>query len=256
MRFGPTSSASDYRESTPNPSLEWTRSGIPLGPPGRACLSSAWRAKRYACARPSAQTLGVMESPLRPAEIVIGFLPLVLPLAFFVVLPLPDKPVYGFTDSGQKYRRVDPPTQIPLLATRSFWLVFALLMAGAAGWALAEAIGSAVQFGSISLPGRRRYPRPVVPWLSAWAYLSGLVLLLLAVALPWLTRRESTARAFAQLAAALFGSTGYFLVLISPLVTSWQGTLFVAVASGAFIAYGRWRLRQALAPATPKINDA
>jgi hypothetical protein len=197
-----------------------------------------------------------MESPLRPAEMVIGFLPIVLMLAVFVVLPLPDKPVYGFTDSGKRYRKVDQPTHIPLLATKTFWLVFALVAASAVGWAIFEALGSAVRSGTVSLPGTRGRPRPVVPWSAAWAYFLGLSLLLLAVALPWLTRTNSTARALTQIAAVLLGPPGYFLVLFAAVFSSWRSAVLAAFFFIGFAAYARRHFSKSSSATGGTHNDA
>ena len=194
-----------------------------------------------------------MESPLTTAEIVIGVLPIILPLAFFVVLPA--RPQYGFTDSGKRYRKVDSPTHIPLLSTRMFWMIFAAFMASAAAWALVEAVASAVQAGVVSLPGRRGYPRPVVAWVAAWSYFIGLACLFASVIAPWFGKQSSNMRLWLSVLAALLGVVGYALVLLSPLLSSWQGVGLILVASGVGLAYLRWSRRSSKA-VLPASNDA
>jgi len=178
---------------------------------------------------------------LTTAESLIGFMP--LSLLFAVFFSVKAKPEYGFTDSGRKYRKVEVAERQPLLATRGFWLVFGLLMGGAALWALAEAIVSTVQHGTVSLPGVRRHPRPNVSWPAAWAYLSGTSFIALSVVLPRFVGKESRVRFWLQLGAAFLGTSGYLLVLLSPLFSSLAGMaiLLTAVGVAAAVFYLRRR---------------
>ena len=186
-----------------------------------------------------------MESPLKPAEIVLGALPLVLLLAALVVLPPARGPTYGFTDSGKKYRRVDPPEPRPLLSTRSFWIAYSICLAVAAGWALTEAVGAAVQKGLVSLPGQRNHPRPTAPWPAAWAYFTGLVSLLVASTLPWLLSKARF-RATSKLVAVLCFVLGNFFVLLSPALTSLRGAALVAaVVALVVVCVVLWLVRSA-----------
>lgn len=182
---------------------------------------------------------GSVPSSLTTAETLIGFMPISLLLAVFFSVKA--KPEYGFTESGRRYRKVEVAERLPLLATRGFWLVFGLLMGGAALWALAEAAVSAVQQGTVSLPGVRRYPRPSVSWLAAWAYLSGTSFIALSMVLPRFVGRESRARFWLQLGAAFLGTSGYLLVLLSPIFSSLAGVaiFFTAVGVVAAVFYLR-----------------
>jgi hypothetical protein len=195
-----------------------------------------------------------MNSPLTSAETVIGFLPALLPLAAFVVLRA--KPEYGFTEAGGKYRKVDTPTHVPLLGTRTFWLLFGICLGCAAAWALTEAVASAVQFGTVSLPGRRKHPRPVVPWEFAWAYLTGLFSLLLSTVIPRLAAHGSNTRFWLKVVAVLLGIAGYLLVLLSPLLSSWQGVGGVLVVLAVVIASLWWRRRSLKHLSSAPSNDA
>jgi len=195
-----------------------------------------------------------MEPPLTAAEMLFGFLPIVLPVAFFVVVPA--RPQYRFTESGKKYRKVDVPTHVPLLGTRVFWLVFATLLATGAAWALAEAVSSALQSGVVSLPGRRKYPRPVVAWAAAWPYFIGLSCLLASAIAPWLCKQGSSARFWLRVVAVLLGVAGYVLVLLSPLLSSWQGAGFVFVTSSVGLFYFLWWSRRSSKVPSPASNDA
>jgi hypothetical protein len=158
------------------------------------------------------------------AEHVVFFLPMVLPIAFFVVIPA--RPQYGFTESGKKYLKVDSPTHVPLLSTRAFWFVFSASLAVSTAWALTEAIVSAIQSGTVSLPDD---PRTVVPWIHAWAYLVGLAALLSSAVLPDFAARDTVARAWLTVAAALFGTVGYLLVMFAEWLSSWVGTSLLAL---------------------------
>ena len=180
-----------------------------------------------------------MPSSLTTAEALIGFMPISLLLAVF--FPVKAKPEYGFTESGRRYRKLEVAERQPLLATRGFWLVFGLLTGGAALWALAEAAVSAVQQGTVSLPGVRGHPRPSVSGPAAWAYLCGNSFIALSMVLPRFVGRESRARFWLQLGAALLGTSGYLLVLLSPIFSSLAGVgaFFTAIGVVAAASYLR-----------------
>ena len=182
-----------------------------------------------------------MSAALSPPEMVIGLLPVILILAVLVRRRVP--PQYDFTDSGRKFRKVDAPTHASLLTAPMFWLLFCAVMASAATWALWNALVSAVQSGSVSLPGVRNHPRPTVSWQAAWSYFLGAICLLVAGVTPWVGRSGSGTRFWMVVASVVAGIAGWALVLISPLLSSWRGVGFLATLVACGLAYRWWRRR-------------
>jgi hypothetical protein len=178
---------------------------------------------------------------LTHAEQILGFAPLALMACVFVFLRR-DRP-FGFTESGRKYRKVNPTEFVPLLATRRFWLVFGTGVVLAAAWALGTAIADAAQSGTVSLPGRRGRPRPVVQWEAAWAYFLGLGLLIMAFVLPLLAPPRGLMRPLLVVGSLVIVSLAYALLLFSPMLSSATGAVFL-IAVFALLCCVWWLNRQ------------
>lgn len=178
-----------------------------------------------------------LSPPLTIAEIVVSFVPVLLPVCVFVVFKKRRQVgASTFEDSNLPEQN---PEYIPLLATRSFWTFFCVLVGFAATWALGNAVWDAIQMGEVSLPGRRGHPRPVVPWVNAWAYLLGLSLMAGALlGSRWLKRSGANYTLYA-LGLTIVTCLGYVLFFLSRVLSSLTLTgLFVcAVGSAAGVLY-------------------
>lgn len=173
----------------------------------------------------------------------MGFAPVLLPVCFFIVFRR-RKTDDSTVDSGDQ--SASGSEYIPLLATRTFWTVFCVVVGTAATWALGQAIWDAMETGLVSLPGRRGHPRPVVPWPAAWAYFLGTFCIAGALLFSRALPRESDKYAIYGFGATLITCLGYLLFFLSYVLTSLTLiALFIGVATAGVVViyverkYGR-----------------
>ncbi len=149
-----------------------------------------------------------------------------------IALPILALVVYRTSGRGGLNAEIQPvdnpsPRYTVLVGERWFWTIFCAIVGCAAAWALTEALLSAWNTGLVSLPGRRRHPRPVVPWVHAWAYLSGLVAIATGTLGSRCLPRDSQSYPLYGLGAAVLVVVGYASVLFSEVLSSLSQTLFV-----------------------------
>ena len=168
------------------------------------------------------------------AEQILFIGPLVLP--FLVFIPIRTGAIYGFTHSGQRYRRVDAPEFQPLTSSPWFWAVFSPIVVGAGLWSLAVAFTSAIQTGLVELPSHDGEVRVPVRWPAAWAYMLGAAFIVGSFASPFVLARRIQARPLVPLYAVLVAVLGYGLLYLSSVFSSIGSTAILVAVTAAVIA--------------------
>ncbi len=182
----------------PNPSLEWTATGKPLGPRTGQCHHPSRGPSAFPASAPSAQTLGRMTAPtptvrpeltdswrLRAKASVAGgaAAALVAPVLFWVTLIATPSSDRGFWTN---------PSDV-LVALPAVWLFASLV-----------SIPASILTGPVVLAGAARVPRAAVPVSIALGAMLGA---LVVNALPLIFGARSAAGLPLSLFAAAMGAT-------------------------------------------------